>query len=257
MDFELLRKMFEVLGPSAILAGGAPRDWMLGKQIKDYDFYVKLSDLRKHTRSSGADELLRSFRLMYNPIYSTSPYGTIPLPICVFNSPDNNIQVMVLDDVNVPPSVLVFPTGRAITKIEDLVDLFDFGICKVWIASDGTLKLSPEFKEDSQNKELRLRVLPEMAYANIGRALAEHYPRLQQKYKDYQLVVVEPLLLTQAPIREAARHSGLTGIGVTFTDTLLDITKPKMPWKATTGGSGAIHMPKAIGSTAYVADYSS
>lgn len=48
---EVLGKL-EILDPNCILAGGAPRDWFLGKTAKDLDFYIHLpkNNLTKYQR---------------------------------------------------------------------------------------------------------------------------------------------------------------------------------------------------------------
>lgn len=46
---EIARKVLaklEILDPNAILAGGAPRDWFLGKEAKDLDFYIHLPNIQ-------------------------------------------------------------------------------------------------------------------------------------------------------------------------------------------------------------------
>jgi hypothetical protein len=114
---ELIQKL-EIVDPDCILAGGAPRNWFLGKPAKDLDFYI-------HTTLPIAklkvvwDRL--GFKLIARMVFNTEAlqsYGIIPSLRHVYELEYKGIPVQIM--------CMCDPT------FDCVVDYFGVSICKLW-----------------------------------------------------------------------------------------------------------------------------
>jgi len=169
--------------PEAILAGGSLRDWLLGRPIKDYDFFVDASKhspeevatimaeiadrivdapggLRAHCYHVHRFERPVDYDLLFagvREVWDLAPgVGGI-----------SHLQVIVVD----------FAEGFSLQQVAMRAD---FGICR--IAWDGTtLLVTPDFMADMQGREFTLRT------GTHAEGHFKRWSRLQQRYPGWAL----------------------------------------------------------------------
>lgn len=133
----------EIIDPSCIVAGGAPRDWVMGKPASDIDIFIRvpephmtatLKQIRKALGSTDISEAAyNKMTERVSPDTNTDKvaqlYRTNPDILFVFNAE--------VDGVNCQIICMKVPTYQ-------VVDKFPFGICKVWY-KNGTIRTTKAF----------------------------------------------------------------------------------------------------------------
>lgn len=168
----ILKEMQQIA--PCIVAGGAVRDTLNGRYVKDVDIFMDSAHYKTFTRqvSHGEWRLLGSDETEYRLANVVSK---------VFENTrgyDYPVQV-------------VFTT----TDPEEYVTrYFDFGICKAWY--DGTrIHCHKDFVRDVNNKTITMCMDDKSlhrAYSNVPYALKHmqaHAQRIQQKYSSHRLVM--------------------------------------------------------------------
>lgn len=132
---EILYKL-ELICPYVILAGGAPRDWYLGYEANDLDFYfTSLAD----TCSATKQQLDRVFDGYISDIqvnnyedWDNSLYKTMPNLVRIFNASVDGVKVQ-------------FIQLTKDTNMFNVVDTMDVSICKAYYKG-GKIGITNEFK---------------------------------------------------------------------------------------------------------------
>jgi hypothetical protein len=177
MDTELVQKVFDYFSKNyqanIVLAGGAPRDFILGKGISDYDFYVGCS-MSPREVAKFADRMDINKRHCYRIGESTGQEYTGMGAVWQVG---NDIQLI---------------TDSEYVDTQRVWERFDIGLCMAAIESDGTLVTAPAFDVDRDNKQLTLYITNKNI-ERTGRSLTAHVPKLLKKYPDYKLKIQEDM----------------------------------------------------------------
>lgn len=148
--------------PANILAGGAPRNWYLGKEAKDLDFYVHLpQETETYTLSRwtaiGLELTPMAWGGELNEEYKGMPELRRVYEGEVLGMP---IQVMVMNE----------PTYRCVT------DKFTASVCQVWHkAGFSSLNGIAQFSFDMKI----------MYYANSDVLKTRHWAKMVEYFPDY------------------------------------------------------------------------
>lgn len=149
------------------IAGGFVRDLLLNKRIKDIDVYVRRG---VHYAMVEVWMLGKGMTKMEGSAeYDGGDEGDVE----VWTSKDGSYQLIITNDY---PSVYVS-------------ERFDIGLCQALLYGDGEIHTTPAFEWDVVEKCITICPRPTISLANLGNALANHYPRVQKKYPDYTLRV--------------------------------------------------------------------
>lgn len=131
--------MLRFTDPTAIVAGGAPRDWYMGRAAKDIDVFMHTPPRWGHT---GTKELLSDlFCVNVMPMERsehTENYSQNPLIERVFDSKIDGEQVQFVC-LNKPSF--------------GIVDTFGFNVCKVWY-KNSKLRTTKDFVHAVENQVL-------------------------------------------------------------------------------------------------------
>lgn len=173
----------------AVIAGGALRDTLCGKDVKDVDIFIEaklgrdrepLTQLMleqalgvKCPLQEVDDEYAEHFR-------EGELYGVFNVTEKFYGSPDYS-DIGELSD----PPIQIIALNMPVT-LESVVERFDFGICKV--STDGTVDfIHHDFAHDVDNRVFTLRATnrtPEQIERSKKR-----FERLSEKYQNYTLVL--------------------------------------------------------------------
>ncbi len=131
----------EAIDPHCIIAGGAPRDWYLGRLAKDLDIYlyVPQNSLLRHFKTQlaaiGITEIEQSTLSADDARYISNP-----LVRWVLNYEENgeNIQLIVMKE----------------STYTSVVQHFPLSICKVWYKGGKIIPYSRQFTETTDRKAI-------------------------------------------------------------------------------------------------------
>lgn len=131
----------EAIDPHCIIAGGAPRDWYLGRQAKDLDvyLYVPQNSLLRHFKTQlaaiGINNIEQS--TLSN---DDARYISNPLVRWVFNYEESGekVQLIVMKESTYTSVVRHFPLS----------------ICKVYYKNGKVIPDSPQFTETTDRKAI-------------------------------------------------------------------------------------------------------
>lgn len=152
----------------SVIAGGAVRDWLLGREVKDIDVWVPAVP--------GMD---------YQPLLE-KVYG----PVQVMPTYTGRVGVERvyhggnLEHDGLPVQVIEFSEYSALPAFrQEVVDQFDFGLCRAGYGLHG-LMITQEFLADVENHRFTLLRCDDQS--DFDRSTAR-YNRLRQKYPGYTL----------------------------------------------------------------------
>lgn len=158
----------KTVDPECVLAGGAPRNWHLGKPAKDLDFWLRASD-------DEVDKIEQHFsfvaRRQYRQNANNAKYGSVTLEDIVdISLKGENIQVIV---VNSNP--------------EDYINDFDFNLCKIkYDFLLGGVFPFPEFDNDIANKTITHNI--SKLNPNQQIRSQQRLQKMQALFPDFKLV---------------------------------------------------------------------
>lgn len=115
----------EIIDPYCILAGGAPRDWLLSRQARDFDFYYYSQAVGEVASKKQLDSLFGkdSFKLMQrsdkHKDEGENGYSKIPYISRVWEGEFEGMPVQLIQ---------VISRNDTYKVVED----FDISICQVW-----------------------------------------------------------------------------------------------------------------------------
>lgn len=134
-----LLSQISIVDPSAILAGGAVRDWYLGTPAKDLDIYVRCPN---HQTDTDKIDLLSKIGMdTINPLSKNSAanYASLPGLLSVFEGYYGGLKVNIM-------FMNTYSYGERI--IED----FDCSICECFMNKDGEYFYSNNFFKTIESK---------------------------------------------------------------------------------------------------------
>lgn len=187
-----LKRIHDLGCPSAIIAGGAVRDRIGGKLVKDIDIFISESEWVKaglHYKAPSDWTCLGKGALAQ----SASGYLT------------NRQLLQVIDKTptGAPRPQALIETQLVIVNgdpVDHVHKYFDFGICKAWY--DGSyIRCHPEFVRDMTNRTITLTLTQkalhemygeEMDVDDVVDAAKQHGKRIQSKYSSFDLILKLP-----------------------------------------------------------------
>jgi hypothetical protein len=170
MDFDLIEKVFTFWGPTPIwLVGGAPRDYLAGKEVRDYDFYTTNS-----LSPMGVTQVLK--HLGYEDLYETE--GEYSHKVYKFTKPNS-------------PDIEIICHNNGPSGLEHLFERFDIGLCCIAIDQQGDIIRHPRFEKDLMQQTLTVEINDKNAMS-MSRTFAHHLPKLTKKYPEYEVVIEQP-----------------------------------------------------------------
>lgn len=163
--------------PVAIIAGGAPRDYLMGRRAKDIDVFVYTPD--------GSDFWTRSRKLKFTKPLETDPreYTALDELISVTSGNLFGQEVQVIG-VNMPDFSPAALTGR-----------FDFGICRVVYVEPKEILVTLDAARDMANHTVTLVHAPaHRRGASLQRAVrfATYWPDFTLLEADGSPLIINP-----------------------------------------------------------------
>ena len=135
----------KVIDPYCLLAGGAPRDWYLGKEANDLDFYFYSNALPVESTRKQLEYFFDGLTLLMdkdggrvNPMYKTMPFIQ---------------RIWELNYKGMPVQLIQLTENQKQFKV---VDSMDVSICKAWYMS-GRIRLHEDFKITLASKVMFLK----------------------------------------------------------------------------------------------------
>ena len=163
----------KVITGSSLIAGGAVRDTLLGKDVRDVDIYIDFS------KQPYAIEILNN---------------SSDVQSCKVLGGEISIEGSHVDK----PTWVAYLTMTTGTQIEligvngnryDAIKAFDIGLCMVYIDTlDFSLVETEEYKRDRDLKTLTLYP-SRLSSTSISRSIKTHIPKLLKKYPDFKLEI--------------------------------------------------------------------
>lgn len=165
------------------VAGGAVRDTLMGKPVKDWDIFVPNNKFTLADIDAAMGDDAHDNGIHWGPQYfkwSRKITGTVEYRY---------------DDGTLAQVVWLKPDSCAPL---DNLERFDWGICKAVMVRQYLVYQHPDFLQDHQDKMFRLRALEN---ADQFAHAMDRYGRLKAKFPDYGLEI---------PARFAHTHTHLT-----------------------------------------------
>jgi len=113
---ELLEKL-EIIDPTCILAGGAPRDWYLGKECNDLDFYL-------HIKHEALHSILHRFKRLKLEVKCINWNGTG----CHYEVMEHLRHVFEGEYKGQKFNIMIMNTPT----FDSVVNHFGTSVCKAW-----------------------------------------------------------------------------------------------------------------------------
>lgn len=162
---DIAEKVYDALtliDPSCVLAGGAPRDWYLGYEANDLDFYFcstgcTVAQVKKQLNRVGF-EVVASVRPAQSELYASMP-GLTRIWDCEFQ--DMKVQFIQMCDTR---------------HRWEVVNNMDISICKAWYSQKGEVILHKDFKLTFASKVMFLK--ENYRWSN------KHGAKMKDRFKD-------------------------------------------------------------------------
>ena len=163
---DYLLSMLDIIDPSCILAGGAPRDWFFNQEATDLDIYlclgdISLQDMHKQLYNIGLIDSSQSCNADFldNDDYIKSDRFKW---ILTFYYEGQKVQIMVMYK----------------PVVESVLSHFSLSICKIWYKA-GVVHITSEFLKTVEEKIIRQT---ETAFG------MDYVNKISQKFPDYTFI---------------------------------------------------------------------
>lgn len=158
---------------NVMIAGGAIRDTLLGKKVKDIDIYIEANDY-------GEQDYLKFGKLVGRSSISVNE---------AFYGGDGNTMSEIVDyDADNSFPLLQSPIQLIIVKdLAEHFDTFTIGLSKVKYTADG-LTMSKEFMHDVKYKQLTVNLATGQQSADQKAQKEEYITKVAKKYSDWEVV---------------------------------------------------------------------
>lgn len=200
---EVLHKL-EVIDPSCILAGGAPRNWFFGKEANDLDFYIHLPS---ETMYSTELRFKRAGLEVNHVDYKSEKwkdYGIMKHLFRIYEGDyrGQKVQVMVMDE----------PTFQSV------VPYFGVSICKFWWKG----------RDVKPTNEALISIITKTLFVKDDYSAKEIHVEKQKKYfPDYKVSPYSKY--DEVSFLHFKEYKDLGNYGsVKYTKRLLDLAKEKI-----------------------------
>lgn len=160
---------------SASVWGGAARDYILDREIKDVDVFARIP-----TNPFTAIKFRAYLAKEWKPVKS-GPYEGKSSVFKVYERPDVNL-------------IVIEPAAYS-TVPDFITNTFDIGLCMVGYDLEGSFRANDVFTRDVESKTLTIYPRKTMTPGQIHRAIFEHAPRLKAKYPEYDVSVNVDMIL--------------------------------------------------------------
>lgn len=151
-----------------VLAGGAPRDLILGKEIKDLDFIIAIGGKSIDWVTDLSKKL---YKLNFRLISDKKKNSKYEKAFAVYENKEDEVQV-------------IFTEHKDVSYF--ISDTFDIGLCMVAIGPKGNFHVWDAFMKDARNKTLTLYARPSLTGAQLKKCVNDHFPRLLKKFPDFE-----------------------------------------------------------------------
>lgn len=172
---QLLARLEEILGTEAILAGGALRDNLMGKPVKDLDVFfaagspIAATDMIVNVQ----DSLPASIESIIAGEEYREWVGDQLLAVAT-------LEPLSFDTIDLPQvNLIALPTGAT---LQSTVGRIDFGICQVG------LTIREEFITEAFTKDFNEKTFTFTKDADQWPYSERRWLRLREKYPDFKLV---------------------------------------------------------------------
>lgn len=155
----------------SLVAGGAPRNWHLGRKARDLDIYC-------YKMNSGIFKALEE-----NGYKVTVDRCTYP-PSKTLNI--NSIISFVC--LGVPVQLICVDKCKG-TFADAVIDHMDLGINKIGYSGLGSCQIHQECAKDMKYKEVTLYITDNMPNEQLENSILEHIPKIMGYFKDYTFKV--------------------------------------------------------------------
>lgn len=182
---DVLIKLKMNIDEDAIVAGGAPRNWMLGLPANDIDLYLRSHVNNTTVRTKHQLENALGCELEFTKSHEVSNYK--------FGMDIEIVRLVSFYYQEVLFQVIVCNPNREYKNFKmDIVNHMDIGINRVWIdwynKHDVQIKRTSEFDKDIANKALTL--YPGcMTETQLSHCMKNHLPKMQKYFPNYRLVI--------------------------------------------------------------------
>ena len=145
-----------------IIAGGAPRDILHGKKVKDIVVFIESKLFPKFSIIEAIGDMLHTEptftedNTAYNKAFEVVNYDRGP---CML------------------PVQLIFPRRD---PVQDIKETFDYGLCQVWLDGGRKIHTTPAYWRDHNSKTFHFLL------EGGGSASSDHTERLQAKYPEWR-----------------------------------------------------------------------
>lgn len=183
-DWQALIRAIRAVCPSAVLAGGALRDLLLDRPIKDLDVFIEAGSMQR-AEEAMADLQARGFAITFEPGELTA------------YPEDQNLEVVAVADLTPPKACMAYaglqplPVQLIFTNwpSANIMDRFDYGICQV-VYDGEEITFGPHFNSDRVGEVFRLR--RDRPTPISMRGSVHRYARLLAKYPGWTWWPYEP-----------------------------------------------------------------
>jgi len=162
----------------AIIAGGFPRDFHLGREWKDVDIYTNATTSQ-----------------LYSTLRKLLPEDSFTPKLVFADKYKLGSHVNYVAQVKYPETLVMFDfISVDMNPYTYIRNYFDFNLCKIVMGYSVTggfmnMTVTEDAQRDIDNETLTMSIKPDWNKMSVGKALMEHYPRIHAKYPDYELVV--------------------------------------------------------------------
>jgi hypothetical protein len=161
---------FKTTGLTFCVAGGAPRDLLLGATVSDIDLYVSCKG--------------RSFEDIVALSNRALNQEGVPQPLSTYYMLPNKSKGLIEYSVSFNDKLQVILFDLPVEGFtEAILNTFDFGICKVAFNEDLTYLRTPDFERDVANRTLTL--VGWHSSAGLVKSIETRLPKLLRKFPDY------------------------------------------------------------------------
>ena len=149
------------------IAGGAARDFILEKEIRDIDIYSTRKFLYTKELNDALPDYLNAVQTFSSEYNSNTVY-----------------KIKNKTNFNAPDIELICVDGSLFSTVKS----FDIGLCMAYITATGNLHVLPEFRKDQKNGTMTFYPNRLDDYS-AAKAVKYHIPKLTQKFPEHKLVI--------------------------------------------------------------------
>ena len=183
---EVLVKVKNLIDSGAIIAGGAPRNWVMGKEANDIDLYLRSYCNTSYRVKRQLEKALGVESLEYTQDYNSGSYAGIG-GIEIVKLISFNYRGVLFQMIYCNPAKSYRDFGS------EVVNHMDVGLSRIscdWYSNhDTNIDKTSEFLKDLESKTLTL-YSDCMTASQLEHCLKNHLPKMVRYFPDYELKIV-------------------------------------------------------------------